>query len=333
MSSRRLYAALAACLSLALLSAPAEGKPAAGAPLPFSPVLSDTRGQQKQQEEASPSMPFRKAAAAPLLSCSYYEEASFLRSVNGIQPYSGKGDLRAGVVPHHLLAGRMIAAFFARAAQNGTPYESVILIGPSHYPTKDQVITAYGGWKTPFGALENNSEFTRRLTENGRIAAMADEAAMQADHAVAGLIPYVKYYLPAVSVSAVLLQNTAEDARIEALSEEIAGYLREKRALLVCSIDFSHYLMPEQTARHDGETRRALESYDYAAVSRFTDDNVDSPHSLKVFMKNAEIFGAVHFFDHSSSDRILALPLGDPVYQEGTTSYFILGALQQESGE
>ncbi len=330
MSSRRLCAALAACLLLALPAASPSERTKHGLPSPAAQENSEAPGTGKQA--GPPTAAFGAAVSgvsAPLLSCGYYEEASFLQSVNGIEAYPAKGDLRAGVVPHHLLAGRMIAAFFARAAQNETPYESVILVGPSHYATQNRITTARAGWKTPFGTLDNNLEFTRRLTENGQIAAAADEAAMEKDHAIAGLIPYVQYYLPGVCVSMVLLQNTAEEERVQALASEIAGYLKEKRALLVCSIDFSHYLMPEQTAQRDEETRRAIEEFDYIAVSHFNDDHVDSPHSLKVFMKNAEAFGQVHFLDQSSSDRILKLPPGDPVYQEGTTSYFVLAALLQ----
>ncbi|MCI8623506.1 MAG: AmmeMemoRadiSam system protein B [Provencibacterium sp.] len=318
-------------LCAALLAVLPAGRPLSFAAVQEAPVLSGMEQpvgegtvQAGSEEEGT-----ADAARRSLLSCAYYEEASFLQSVDGAQPYPAEGRLRAGVVPHHLLAGRMIAAFFARAAQDETHYESVILVGPSHYPVPDRMITAYSGWQTPFGTLENDRTFTRRLVENGRIAAMADEAAMEKDHALAGLIPYVRYYLPDAAVSTVLIQNTAPSSRVEALAGEISAYLREKPALLVCSVDFSHYLMPDAAAERDGQTRRALESYDYAAVSRFTDSNVDSPPALTVFLKNAESYGPVRFFDHGASDTILSLPLTDPIYQDGTTTYFILGAVEE----
>lgn len=291
------------------------------------PSAPETPEQALEQEQGQAPEGQREGGKGALLSCSFYEEGSFLQSVDGAKPYPAQGELVAGVVPHHLLAGRMIASFFARAAQEAPSYESILFVGTSHYPTKNGLTTAWSGWQTPFGTLENDQEFTRRLIEDGRIAASAEKQAMENDHAIAGLIPYAGYYLPGVPVSMVLIQNTADSRRIDALAQAVAGYQRERRALLICSTDFSHYLLPEQAALCDEQTQRAIEGYDYAAISRFTDSHVDSPPTLAVFMKTAQPYGPVRFFDHSSSDRILAVPLTDPLFSEGTTSYFVLGAL------
>ena len=344
--NRRLWPLLAA-LSLGLSACAAGGAaPSAAGDVPPSPAI------QADLEEASSAAGMPGGAPAPgaqrpagqktgrgtqgperdggpLLSCRYYEEASFLQSVDGAKPYPAGGELVAGVVPHHLLAGRMIASFFARAAGEETPYESVIFVGTSHYPTKNRLTTAESGWQTPFGTLDNDREFTRRLLEDGRIAASAEAPAMENDHAISGLIPYAAYYLPGVPVSMVLIQNTVDSGRVEALAQAVSEYQKERRALLICSTDFSHYLLPEEAALCDGQTRRAIEEYDYAAISRFTDRHVDSPPTLAIFMKTAQPYGPVHFFDHSSSERILSVPLTDPLFSEGTTSYFVLGALSQ----
>lgn len=263
-----------------------------------------------------------------LLSCDYYDEASFRRSVREARPYETNGALIAGVVPHHLLAGRLIASFFATAAENGEEYESVVFVAPSHYPTAQRAVTSLGGWQTPFGVVENDRTITEALM-GGKLAAKADEYNMQLDHAVSGLIPYVKYYLPGAKVSAVLLQNRLEPERVEALAKRLLALSQEKKILLVCSVDFSHYLAPERAALHDEQTRAALAAFDYQTIAGFSDSNMDSPQSITVFLRYLQGRGAgeVRFFDHSSADRILGLPPGDPAYQEGVTTYFILGGV------
>lgn len=259
-----------------------------------------------------------------LLQCDYYREDEFLRSVAGAKSYDLGGELIAGVVPHHLLASQLIASFFQTAAQGD--YETVVFVAPSHYPTSERAVTSLLSWQTPYGICENDAQLTRRLMDSG-LRARVDDANMQLDHAVSGLIPYVKYYLPDAQVSAVLLQNRLEPQRAEALAGELLRLSEEKKLLLICSVDFSHYLTPREAAAQDAVTRRALEEMDIPSIQRFSDSNMDSPQSVTVFLEYLMGRGVeeVTFFDHSSADRILGLSQSDPLYQEGVTTYFILG--------
>ncbi|TCL43165.1 AmmeMemoRadiSam system protein B [Harryflintia acetispora] len=325
MSRRAPFLAWAALLWALLGASCAGGNPAQDAPAPSKQEApagaGASLGEQVTLGESG-------AAGGRLLTCDYYSEESFLRSVREAQPYEADGALIAGVVPHHLLAGRLIASFFATAVESGAEYESVVFVAPSHYPTAQRAVTNLSGWQTPFGVVENDRMITEALM-GGTLAARADEDNMQLDHAVSGLIPYVKYYLPGAKVSAVLLQNRLEPERVEALAKRLLALSQEKKILLVCSVDFSHYLTPERAALHDERTRAALAAFDYQTIAGFDDSNMDSPQSITVFLRYLQGRGAgeVRFFDHSSADRILGLPPGDPAYREGVTTYFILGGV------
>ncbi len=270
------------------------------------------------------------AAPGEYLPCDYYDEETFRRSVTLAEAYPHEGTLCAGVVPHHLLAGEMIASFFAAAAKDG-PYDTVLFVGPSHYPTGAGAVTTRSGWQTVFGPVENDLPLTASLLGDRTLAARVDDENMRLDHAVSGLIPYVGHYLPGAKVSALLLENGLSPARVQAAAERAAAAVSAegKRVLLVCSIDFSHYLMPQEAVLRDEETRRAVEAFDYKTIAHFTDSNMDSPQTMAVFLRSAEAQGVweVMVFDHSSSDRILEVSSSDPAYREGTTTYFILGAL------
>ena len=305
MSRRAPFLAWAALLWALLGASCAGGNPAQDAPAPSKQEApagaGASLGEQVTLGESG-------AAGGRLLTCDYYSEESFLRSVREAQPYETDGALIAGVVPHHLLAGRLIASFFATAAESGAEYESVVFVAPSHYPTAQRAVTNLSGWQTPFGVVENDRMITEAL--------------------MGGTLAYVTYSLPGATGSAELLQNRLEPERVEALAKRLLALSQEKKILLVCSVDFSHYLTPERAALHDERTRAALAAFDYQTIAGFSDSNMDSPQSITVFLRYLQGRGAgeVRFFDHSSADRILGLPPGDPAYREGVTTYFILGA-------
>lgn len=274
-----------------------------------------------------------KDGVSSMLTCDYYKEEDFQRSVQQSRPYqteNGQGGLAAGVVPHHLLAGTMIASFFDMAAACGE-YDTIVLVAPSHYPTGNKVITSSKGWQTPFGVLENDADITSRLTQS-KVQATIDNVSMQRDHAVSGLIPYLKYYFPQSKVCAALIDNRCDWQRVGAIADELLYISKSKSILLVCSIDFSHYLMPRQAYEKDVITQEAIQSFDYQKISHFTDDHMDSPESLGVFLQFAHRRGTenITVLDHSGSDKILKIHESDPIYKDGITTYFTLAAFSKQ---
>ncbi len=295
---------------------------------------------QEQQSTSSPQtapgdVPFQRLLASGkqnrLLTCDFYVKAEFDRAISLAKPYElSPGILKAGVIPHHLLAAPLIASFLEASAQQGD-FDTVIIIGPSHYPTANKVITSYCGWQTPFGTVLNDSEIVERLVSNIGISAVADDDNMQLDHAATGLVPFIKYYLPDVKIAACLLSNKLEKEREEELAKELFRLSREKNILLLCSVDFSHTLMPIEAAEHDLQTINAVKNFDYATLSSFSDTNIDSPQSIKILLRFLEQLGIskITLLDHSSSDRILKTSLTDPLFYGGTTTYQIYCAMAQ----
>lgn len=281
------------------------------------------------------SMPTTAAAraAAPgggKMQCVYYEQDSFLAGIAAAPAYPLEGAPVAGMVPHHLLASDMIAGFFALAA--GHSYDAVVLLSTSHYPEAcaSEVVTSAVGWNTPFGVAAADADVSEALLSNRLLAAAQDNAALEKDHGVSGLVPFVRYYLPKAQINAVLLANTLPAERVEALVEVLRALCEQKNILLVASVDCSHYLMPKEAAACDEETRRAIELRDYAAIRLFTDRNVDSPQCLTALLQFAatQKAGLVQL-DHSSSPEKLPYDLTHPVYREGITTYFVYAATVQ----
>ena len=265
----------------------------------------------------------------PLLDCIYYERDSFLAAVTSPPTYPVSGEVTAGMLPHHLLASDMIAGLFAATSGD---YDQVLIVAPSHFPEncRSDVVTAMADWKTPFGNISAAQDIVSSILADELLQADNNPGAVEYDHGVAGLIPFIKYYYPDAEVAVCLLSNRLSREKRERAVQILGNAAASGRTLLLASVDCSHYLTPAEAKLRDEETAAAIESFDYEKIRRFTDSNIDSPQTLEVFLRYAERNGlTLQQFDHSASHHKLPYGISHPIYYEGVTSYFVYAALQE----
>lgn len=256
----------------------------------------------------------------------FFERNSFLSATMSPNKYESNGKLIGGIVPHHLLASDMIAGFFSMASDQSENFDTVLLISTSHFPenTGSLVVTSTLDWKTPYGNVKNNREISQEFIENSAIDAENNWQAVEADHGVAGLVPFVKYYLPDADIATLMIANNLDRFKLDSLSDEIAQICENKRVLLVASIDFSHYLFPDQAAVKDVETVAAIDAMDMGKIVGFGDGNLDSPQTMGVFLKLLQKSGGkIDQLDHSTSPDKLPYEITNPIFSEGITTYFV----------
>ena len=82
-------------------------------------------------------------------------------------------------------------------------------------------------------------------------------------------MPFVKYYLPEAEIAVCLLENGLDADRLAAVGKILDEFRDTKRVLVVGSADFSHYLQPEEAARCDAETEKAITNGDLDTISRY----------------------------------------------------------------
>lgn len=318
-------------LILALGLAAGCGTPAAAAPAssPSSQAPAEAREEgasaSAQKEEAETSL--------PLLQCLYFDQAQVEGGFRDAPDYQLPGKLTAGMVPHHLVASDMIAGFFQMAGAQESPPQRVLIVSPSHFPENcpGEVLTALAAWDTPYGKVEPDRETIGRILESQEIVAVDSPSSVEWDHGAAGLIPFIKYYLPRAEVSVCLLANTLSSQRLEAF-QQLAEKLSREGVLVVASADCSHYLTPAQAVPRDAETAQAIECFDYSRILKFTDSNIDSPPSVTTFLRAAEATSAsLVQLDHSSSPEKLSQGPNNSIYADGITTYFVYGAWVEEN--
>jgi AmmeMemoRadiSam system protein B len=312
---RRLALAFTIAIALASCAAPPAAEPSKAATV-----------------AAAPAAPIEKT---PVLDCLFYERELFLRAMAAPKPYDGgNGKLIGGMLPHHLVASDMISGFFSMAAKEPEPYDAVLIVSPSHFPENHEgnIVTALADWATPFGDVACAAWLANALLEAPGFSATNSSAAVEADHGAAGLLPFVRYYLPNTPVACALLTNRLKRGELGAFREAVAMLCAEKNVLLLASIDCSHYLSPEEAAARDGETAKAIADADYDRLLSFGDANIDSPQALTTLLETASARNAeLDLLDRSSSAEKLPYSGSNPIYKDGITTYHVYAAREKAS--
>jgi len=250
------------------------------------------------------------------LSCRYYDEAGFKISIEGGTGEDlPEGEIMGGIVPHHLLAARMIGDFFRKVSQSDP--EVVVVIGPNHKGQgAKSVQTAGRDWDTPFGVLRADSGIIGSLLES-RMAA-ENSGLMEEEHSISSLVPYIKYFMPHSKIVPILMTVTDRISGAEELGEFLARMARSRKILFMASVDFSHYLPVEKADEMDEITQKALLERDIDRIRAMDNDHTDSPVSVITLLNVMDRLGAREqiILGHNNSARISAT---DP---SSTTSYF-----------
>jgi len=225
--------------------------------------------------------------------------------------------IKGGIVPHHLLAGEMIASFFKTISVEQP--EVIVMIAPNHKGTGVKAVhTGSWSWQTPFGVLDADEEIIKSLIDSNIADTNFD--LLEEEHSIAGLVPYIKYYMPDSKIVPILLHGTYRLKDAQQLGQNLQNKLinENKKGLIIASVDFSHYLTLEKADEMDEVSIKAIKNRDISLIQNFNNDYIDSPPSIITLLSAMDTVGAAHMeiLDHSNSDRITGAKSNE------TTSYF-----------
>jgi AmmeMemoRadiSam system protein B len=220
--------------------------------------------------------------------------------------------LKGGIVPHHLLAGTIDATFFE---QIKTQRPSVIVvIGPNHFSRGfGDIITTARNWKTPFGDVETNKEILPLLQKNHLVS--LNEEVMKEEHSTYTIIPFIKKSLETATVVPLIIQPYAATTTLDAVVELLYKNLPSD-AVIVGSVDFSHYKDLKTANKNDEITRATMKKFDYNALGSL---DIDSPKSIYLILKLMQKFESTKIVHEIHSNS--AILASDPNAKE-TTSYY-----------
>lgn len=167
------------------------------------------------------------------------------------------GDLLALISPHAGYEYSGIVAAYGYKQLTKRKYDTVIIIGPSHYAYFDGIsVCPSGEYKTPLGKVEIDQALAEKLLEyNEKIG--YDANAHLKEHCVEVQIPFLQKTLKNFKIVPVIIGNQSlENCMI--LSKAILESIKDKKVLIVASTDLSHYLSYEAANAMDGKVVSAF---------------------------------------------------------------------------
>ena len=264
----------------------------------------------------SPVTPPAQPATGPTHQLRFWEPALFAVATKASEDVGPpEKTITGALVPHHLLPSTLTAEIFKKISYQEP--KTIILLGPNHYELgTHKILSSKLGWETTLGPVTVEQGTLDQLEKKGLVH--YDDAVLVNEHAIGGLIPFIKLYTPQATVIPLILSKSLTMEELRTLSGALQEFL-DRETVLVASVDCSHYQTQAVAEQHDEEILEMMRAKNYPALLSLTSAFVDSPSTLSLFLLTMEARGLdFQVINHSNSGRLQQRP-----YQE-VTSYFTL---------
>ena len=170
-------------------------------------------------------------------------------------------ELKGIVTPHagYVYSGAVAATAFRQL--RGRQYDTVILLGPSHYFRFPGVaVHAQGSFSTPLGSVPVDADCAADLiAAHDAIQDLPDVHAPEHDLEVQ--LPFLQKELPPFAIVPVVIQDFS-DRNCALLADALTRVMEERNALLLTTTDLAHYPQYEDAVESDTAMIQAMESFE-----------------------------------------------------------------------
>lgn len=176
----------------------------------------------------------------------------------------------AAVCPHAglMYSGKTAAAVYARLE----PPETLVILGPNHHGLgAAAAIPPHERWETPLGPVEIDRDLADGIRAASRVLEV-DDLAHAREHSIEVQLPFVRSLMPGARLVPICL-GSLRLAEVADVGRAVAEGVRAtgRRAVVVASTDFSHYVsraVAEEKDRHALDAIRALDAEGLLAAVR-----------------------------------------------------------------
>jgi AmmeMemoRadiSam system protein B len=171
-----------------------------------------------------------------------------------------EGEIFGILVPHagYVFSGP-VAAYSYKAIERKN-FETVILIGDSHYEYFDGVsVWDRGEWETPLGRVKVDEELAKEILSFSKRFFVKDSAHLF-EHSLEVQIPFLQKVLKNFKILPLIFGS--EDKDWKNLAKAILKLMGRKKILIVASSDLSHYPPYEVALDADKRTIEGILSSD-----------------------------------------------------------------------
>jgi AmmeMemoRadiSam system protein B len=171
-----------------------------------------------------------------------------------------KETVRGLVSPH---AGYVYSGFAAAHSYKmieGSKYDCVIVVGPSHREYFNG-ISIYPGdaYETPLGTIPIHKEIREEILENKKIIIASDQG-HRTEHSIEVQLPFLQCVLHDFSFIPIIMGDQRTQLCNE-LAEAIVHVAKDRNILLVASSDLSHYHPYDEAVALDTDVINEMEKF------------------------------------------------------------------------
>ncbi len=179
--------------------------------------------------------------------------------------------IRGAIIPHHDIAEFFGAHLFSQLSEK---VNHVILIGPNHQniSNKNFVVNSKE-INTSFGPLYP-SQWVTELDSYDWIK--SDSEIIAREHAITNFVDYIKYFLPQAKLTALMLKRYPNENHLNQLKEMLINQVNNQ-TIVVGSVDFSHYLTPDEAENKDQITSQMIKKMEINGWFNLDETYLDSP--------------------------------------------------------
>ena len=176
------------------------------------------------------------------------------------------GNIQGIWVPH---AGYMFSGQIAANAYKtliGESYDTIILIGPSHYTgIYGASVGLYDFFETPLGKVPVNKELANQLIKKSSYIKDQLEA-HEYEHSLEVQLPFVQTVLPNTPIVPIVIGRVPLNT-CKSIAKTIHKLTKDKKILMIASSDMSHYPNYQDAYEVDLRTIDAIMTFDVEKVA------------------------------------------------------------------
>jgi AmmeMemoRadiSam system protein B len=243
----------------------------------------------------------------------------------GTGPVKVGGEIFGLLLPHagFIYSGQVSAYGFKAVA--GKKFDTVIIIGDSHYERFNGVsVWAEGEWQTPLGKISVDEELAKKIMLGSERFFRRDSAHLW-EHSIEVQLPFLQRTIDNFKILPIIFGSEDEDWRT--LASLIVDNLKGRKVLIIASADLSHYLAYDKAVQVDGSTLKRV------LALEFEDLNICAIDSAKTMIEiTRRLQGKAELLKYANSgDRVPAGRVGDKtkVVGYGAVAFYLPAEVPQ----
>ncbi|MBI2450223.1 MAG: AmmeMemoRadiSam system protein B [Candidatus Nealsonbacteria bacterium] len=196
-----------------------------------------------------------------------------------------KGEIFGLLLPHAGYAYSGQVAAYGFKAIIGKKFDTVIIMGDSHYERFDGVAvwSEEGFWETPLGKVMVDKKLTRTVLDSSRRFFRRDSAHLW-EHSIEVQLPFLqRISVKNFKILPIIFGSENKDWQL--LARVIFKNIKNRKVLIIASADLSHYLSYKEAKDIDEKTLKNILNL------RVSNLNICAIDSVKTLIETTKLLG------------------------------------------